>query len=143
MKRSALILALALGVSALSATAQDQGAGPPPGDRPPGFESGTNNITGQAGPPRRGGFHLLPPRAAEFLDLTPDQLKQLSALEAETRAKLERILTPEQMQKLNRMRPPLPRRPEGYEGGPDGVQPGAHDRAGPGAENPSGPPPQN
>ena len=137
-----MILALALGVPALSTMAQDEGAAPPPGDRPPGFENGTNDISSQAGPPHRGGFHLLPPRAEEVLNLTADQRKQLAALEAETRAKLEKILTADQMKKLNQMRPPPPRRFEGDDGGPGGVQPGGQDRGGPGGENQPEPPPQ-
>ena len=65
-------------------------AGPPQSDsQPPAQHVG--------GPGGRGGFHLLPPRAAEILKLTDDQKTQLAALEAETKAKLEKILTPEQM----------------------------------------------
>ena len=77
MKKSAIILALALGASALSLTAQDQGGSPPAGERPPGHEGGPGGRVG------RGGFHLLPPPAIEELKLTADQQKQLTALEAE------------------------------------------------------------
>jgi len=99
MKKSAIIVALALGVSAFTLMAQDQGGLPPADDRPPGNQAGPG---GQHGP---GGFHLLPPQAKEVLNLTADQQAQVTALEAETKAKLEKILTPEQMAKLKQMRP--------------------------------------
>ena len=51
---------------------------------------------------------MLPPRAQEQLNLTADQQKQLVALEAEVKAKLEKILTPEQLRQLEQMRPPRP-----------------------------------
>ncbi len=89
MKQAANILALALGVSAWSAMAQDAG-GQAPG-----------------APPARPGFHLLPPWAMEQLNLTDDQKKQLAELQAEVKAKIEKILTPEQMQQLNQLRPPM------------------------------------
>ena len=128
MKKTAVIVALALGVSAFTSMAQDQGGMPPAGDRPPGNEAGPG---GQHGP---GGFHLLPPQAKEALNLTEDQLAQVTALEAETKAKLEKILTPEQMAKLKQMHPG--QRPGGRnghsghsQGGPGG--PGG-DQGGPG-----------
>src|ERR1039457_3983395 len=114
MKKSAIILALALGVSALSLIAQEQGGPPPPGERPPPPEGGMRGGPGR-GP---GGFHLLPPRAQEQLNLTADQQKQVAALEAEVKAKLEKILTPEQLTQLKQMRPP------GRMGGPGGGGPG-------------------
>jgi Spy/CpxP family protein refolding chaperone len=126
MKRSAIILALALGVSAWSLIAQEQGGPPPSGERPPPPEAGA-----QGGPGRGpGGFHLLPPRAQEQLNLTDDQKKQVAALEAEVKAKLEKILTPEQLKQLKEMRPPQrPGGPGGFggRGGPDG-------QSGPGGE---------
>jgi formylglycine-generating enzyme required for sulfatase activity/phosphatidylethanolamine-binding protein (PEBP) family uncharacterized protein len=53
-----------------------------------------------------GGVRLLPPRAQEQLKLTSEQQKQVSDLETEVRAKLEKILTPEQQEQLKQMRPP-------------------------------------
>lgn len=136
MKKSAIILALAFGVSAL--TAQDQGAGPPPGDRPPPKDGP------QGGPERRpGGFHLLSPRAQEQLNLTADEQKQVAALEVDVKAKLATILTPEQLQQLER--PPQRRGgPRGGPGGPGGpIGPGGPDGpAGPAAPGgPAGPGP--
>ena len=124
MKKSAIILALALGVSAWSLTAQDQAAPPSPGG-PPLSEAGQPGGPGH-GP---GGFHVLPPRAMEQLNLTDDQKKQVAALEAEVKTKMEAILTPEQLAQLKQMRPPG--RPGGH-GGPGG----------PGGENHPPPPPQ-
>lgn len=99
MKRMISTIALALAMSTLSAFAQNAG-GPPQGGGEPG--------KGQ------GGFHLLPPRAMEQLSLTADQLKQVADLETEVKAKLEKILTAEQQQKLKEMRPPQ------RQGGPAG-----------------------
>src|SRR5271165_6396161 len=113
MKTKVILLALALSASTCLLTAQD--APPPPdGQRPPGAESGPR------GP--RGGFHVLPPGAAERLNLTDDQKKQIAAVEADVKAKMEKILTPEQLAQLKKMRPPRPPRfgGGGPEGGPGG-----------------------
>jgi formylglycine-generating enzyme required for sulfatase activity/phosphatidylethanolamine-binding protein (PEBP) family uncharacterized protein len=53
-----------------------------------------------------GGFRLLPPRTQEQLNLTDDQRRQVADLETEVRAKLERILTPEQQAQWQSIRPP-------------------------------------
>ena len=52
------------------------------------------------------GFRLLPPRAQEQLNLTDDQQKQIAELETEAKAKLDKILTPDQQQQLQQFRPP-------------------------------------
>jgi Spy/CpxP family protein refolding chaperone len=65
---------------------------------------------GKKGPPPKG-FELgklLPPHIMEELELTPAQEKQLRELEKETRKKLQKILTPEQqkrVEKLGKRRP--------------------------------------
>ena len=64
--------------------------------------------------------------------------KEIAALEAETKAKLEKILTPEQMQQLKNMRPPM--RPGGAGNGQMRGGPGGHDD---GNGAPSGPPQEN
>jgi len=137
-----IALAATLGALALAASAQDNtppAGGPPPSDSP-------NASQPAGGPGGRGGFHLLPPRAAEMLKLTDDQKTQLAALETETKAKLEKILTPAQMAQLKTMRPPM--RPNGsgggqMRGGPGG--PGGQGQGnGPGPDDnnmPPGPPP--
>jgi len=83
---------------------------------------------GPGGPDGQGGFHILPPRAQSQLNLSADQQKQLADLETETKAKLETIVTPEQMQQLKQLRPPQPQggRRGGGPGGPGG--PGAEGR---------------
>jgi len=91
MKKTSMIIALACAALTLNTLAQDAG-GPPPPEGTPGQ--------------RRGGVHLLPPHAAEQLNLTADQQKQLAELEAEVKAKIEKILTPEQLEQLKKMRPP-------------------------------------
>jgi hypothetical protein len=123
MKYSTTILLLALVVAAWSATAQDQGGAPPTGERPPRGEGGRGG-PGALG--ARRGFHLLPPPVQEQLKLTADQQKQLAALEAELKAKLEKILTPEQLKQLQQMRPPPPA------GGMGGAVPGGRGSGGEG-----------
>jgi hypothetical protein len=140
MKTKLLILALALGASTYIVNAQD---GPLPGDgqQPPAANSQSG---GPNGP--RGGFHLLPPQARQQLKLTADQQKQLTALEADTKAKLAKILTADQMKQLDKMRPPRPQMGQGGQGGgfnrgqggPGGDQGGPNDRQG-GPGGPGGP----
>ena len=116
MKTAAIAIALALAVSTLNVLAQDAG-GPPPAGEGSG-KGGHGRAPGQSGP------HLLPPGAHEKLKLTEDQQKQIADLEAEVKAKLEKILTPEQLQQLKQMHPPHHQ--------------GARDNGGPGAGGPGG-----
>ena len=83
-------------VLTLSSVPAQQGGSPPPAQDRPG---------GQRGGP---GFHLLPRFALDRLNLSEDQLKQVADLERETKAKLAKILTPEQMKTLEELRPPRP-----------------------------------
>jgi hypothetical protein len=39
-------------------------------------------------------FHLIPPLAAEKMNLTPDQQRQIAELEKEVKAELDKILGP-------------------------------------------------
>lgn len=110
MNTKVLLLALALGASTCLLTAQDNNQRPE-GQRPSG---GVGNGRGP------GGIHLLPPRAQEELKLTEEQKKQIAVLEAETKAKLEKILTPEQLEQLKNMRPPMRPGGPGGSGGPGG-----------------------
>ena len=133
MKTKIALLALALGASTGLLCAQDS---TPPADNPPAAQ--------HAGPGGPRGFHLLPPRAAERLNLTDDQKKQIAALEAETKTKLEKILTPTQLEQLKNMRPPMP--PGGPGRGPGGDDSGAPQGPptgsnGDGNNPPDGPPP--
>jgi len=111
MKTKIILLALALGASTCLLTAQDNNQRPE-GQRPPGREGGPGGVGNPRGGP--GGIHLLPPRAQEELKLTEEQKRQIAVLEAETKAKLEKILTPEQLEQLKQMRPPR------GQGGPGG-----------------------
>ena len=138
MKTKLALLALALGASTCILSAQD---GPPPsGNQPPPPRQG-----GPGGPGAPGGFHLLPPGAQQQLQLTDGQKAQIAALENETRAKLEKILTPEQMAQLKTMRPPMRQGGPGgppMRGGPNG--PGRNGGGNPGGDDnnlPPGPPP--
>jgi len=82
--------------------AQDQGApASPPSDSRP--SEGKGGKGGKGGP--GGGLHLLPPRMAEQLNLSDDQKKQISALELEMKTQLEKILQPDQLDKLKQGRP--------------------------------------
>jgi len=66
------------------------------------------NAAAHAGEHKPCCLHLLPPHAQEGLNLTCDQQKQVADLEVETKTKLHKILTPEQLQQLKQMRPPPP-----------------------------------
>jgi len=55
-----------------------------------------------------GGFHLIPRFAVEKMNLTADQQKQIAELEKETKAKLGKILTPEQQKIIEEAHPPRP-----------------------------------
>ncbi len=49
---------------------------------------------------------MLPPPVVEQLKLTGEQLKQVAALETEVKAKVEKILTPAQLEQLKQLGPP-------------------------------------
>jgi len=140
MKQSAIILALVLVVSTWSITAQDQGGPPPSGERPPGHEAGPGGPDSPGGTGGQGGFRLLPLRAEEQLNLTAEQQKQLAGLAAETKAKLEKILTPDQLQQVKQMGPPdrLGGREGGLGGGFGGGDPFAQGGPGGGMGGPGG-----
>ena len=157
MKTKLTLLALALGASTCLLSAQD--SAPPSDNQQPaqqgGGPGGPGGTGAKRGPGGQGGFHLLPPRALEQLKLTDDQKQQLAALEAETKAKVEKILTSEQLDQLKNLRPPMgqggPNGPmmRGGPGGPGGPQmrgspmgPG-QGRGGDHPNFPPGPPPGN
>jgi hypothetical protein len=87
-----------------------------PGFGPPGGPGGF-------GPPPGGGFprpgEVLPPMVQQRLKLTAEQKSQLSALQKEVDARLEKILTADQRKQLDEMRR---RGPGGF--GPPGGGPG-------------------
>jgi Spy/CpxP family protein refolding chaperone len=113
-------LVVALGALVLAANAQDNN---PPNDGPPGADAPRPGMRQNGGPMAQRGFHVLPPFAAQQLNLTDDQKKQIAALDAETKVKLEKILTPEQLEKLKNLHPPMMRQGQGgprMRGGPGG-----------------------
>jgi len=91
MNKSAIITALALGVSTWSLTAQQPGAQPADGQSPPPQAGAPGDLRG---------FHLFPPRTREKLNLSVDQQKQVVGLEIDVRAKLGTILTADQAAKV-------------------------------------------
>jgi hypothetical protein len=115
--------AILLGLGVLFAQPDGTGGGGPraggPASRP-------------SGPPRFP--HLIPPFAAEKMNLTDDQRKQLDDLAKEVKAKLEKILTPEQMEILREARPPRM-----GPGGPGNGQGGQGNRGGQGGQGGQGP----
>jgi len=130
-----IAMVAAIGALALAANAQDNNQ--PPGDPPP---SDTPNASQHAGAPGgRGGFHLLPPPLVQQLKLTDDQKTQIAALEADTKAKLEKILTADQLTQLKNFRPPG--RPGGQMRGGQGRNAGGNGPGGDDNNMPPGPPP--
>ncbi|HWE96199.1 MAG TPA: YHYH protein [Tepidisphaeraceae bacterium] len=85
----------------------------------PSFNRGP---VGRPGPGGRPGFHLIPPFAEPQLNLSADQRQQITALENETKAKLGKILTADQLKTLQETRPP----------GPPGRGPSGPESSGPG-----------
>ncbi len=94
--------------------------GPPDGGPPPGLGRGR---------PRVG--HVLPPFVSDELDLTPRQQKQIAEVEKEVKAKLESILTPDQLRQARQILARGPRGPGGRmgpgRGRPPGGRPPAND----------------
>ena len=107
MKTVALTALVALVIAAPSALirAQNQTA---PTTPPPAGQS-----------EHHGGLHLLPPGAAQALNLKEDQKKQIADLEADAKAKIKNILTPEQLEQLKQMHP---KDGGGHQGGGAGNQ---------------------
>lgn len=75
-----------------SEMADGMGAGPAAGPEPGGAPAG--------------GVHLVPPFAADRMNLSQVQQRQIAELEQTTRARLSKILTPAQMKILDESRPP-------------------------------------
>jgi hypothetical protein len=130
-----------LAFAALAAWAATTGVAQPPEGRGGRGSDRPGGSRGAGGaPPRFELGQVLPPFVRDRLELTEDQEEQLKALEKEVRAKLEKILTPEQRKKLRSVRPPMP--PQGGPGGGRDAGPGG-EGDGPGGRprRPQGPPP--
>jgi hypothetical protein len=91
MNSKTIVLTLALGLAACLVYAQNNNP-PPGGQRPPARPGLATNPGGPGGPggPGAPGFRIVPPPMAERLNLTPDQERQIAALEAEIKTKLEK-----------------------------------------------------
>lgn len=127
------VAALAAGLSALGFVLA---APPREGDRPPG-PGGR-----EGGPPPFKLGAILPPHVRDNIELSPQQQKELEAIEAEVKAKLEKILTADQRKKAETLRP-MPPPPPGGRDGDRPPPPREGDRPRPGAERPrdgDGPP---
>jgi hypothetical protein len=115
--------------------------GPPGGNRGPGGQGpggpggGGPGGRGFGGPPQPG--QILPPFVREGLELTADQTKQLDDLQKEVDARLAKILTDEQKQRLHEMQSRGPGGGTGGFGGPNGPE------GRPGGNRPGRPPGQN
>ncbi len=119
----------------LTAWSQPPEGGPPRGGRggPQGKGQMGKGQQGKGQPGGRGRFQLgsvIPPQMVEELELSPAQSKEIASIEKEVKAKLEKILTKDQLETLNR--PPM-----GGPGGPGGGF-GQRGRGGPGGP-PGGP----
>src|SRR5437660_7780403 len=107
--------------------------------QPPGGPGGPGGPG--SGPPKFGKPELgsvLPPFVRDKLDLSDEQEKQIKDLEKDVKAKLTKILTPDQLKKIDELfkKGPFGKGPGGP-GGPGGKGPGGP--GGPGGKGPSGP----
>lgn len=110
------LLAGALVAAVAEMASAQEGQGVPPRRGEGGGPGGGR--PGGPGGPGQGGFHLLPRFLIERLNLTEAQMQQVSELEKETKAKLEKILTDEQKKTLAETRPPRPGQGGPGQGGP-------------------------
>lgn len=97
------------------------GAGPPPEDGAPGPGAPSPGGPAPGGPPPIG--RVVPDFLIEALELTDEQRDQLAELQRHVDERLKEILTPEQRQRLQSMRPGGPP-PQGiFDGTPDRARP--------------------
>ncbi len=92
----------------------------PPGK---GEKKGKGDKGDKGGPKGKKGFELgrvLPPHVVDELDLTADQRTKLEALEKDVKAKLEKILTADQIKRIDEIGPPPAGGPGGKDGPPGG-----------------------
>ncbi len=115
------MLALSVGMMFVSTEAASQ---PPAGKDGKGGEKGH--------PPRFELGQVFPPPLLEELNLTPAQTKELDAIKAELKAKLDKLLTAEQKTTIENFRP------RGGPGGPDGEKGGKGGKGGKGSKGDKG-----
>ena len=129
MFRMMMLLVVAGGLSglALFGVAQPPGDGGPGEGPPDGPPKGAKGGKGEKGPKGEGKFGsakgkgkfqpgmVIPPHVVADLELSSEQNKSIKDLEKEVLGRLEKILKPEQMEKMRNARPPM-----GGPGGSDG-----------------------
>ena len=136
MFRLAMLLVVTTGLAGMALWGQAQ----PPGDGGPGEDAkgpppkGQKGGRGEKGPKGDGKFGakgkgkgfqpgtVIPPHILDELELTGEQTAAIREIEKDVKGKLEKILTPEQLQKIRDARPPM--------GGPGGGGPGGGGRPG-------------
>jgi hypothetical protein len=117
-----------LGIVALTGLMLNVGAA---SSQAPGRDGDRGRGDRRGGPPRFEVGHVLPPPLVEELQLTKEQQAEIAKLEQEVKQRLAKILTAEQIKKVEAFRPRGP-------GGPPG---GGRDRPRPGRDtNPPGRP---
>jgi hypothetical protein len=140
---------LALAAAAMFALTADSQP-PDGGGKQKGGRGGDQKGGPGGGPGRFELGRVLPPFVREQLELTPDQEKQIDALEKDVKAKLTKILTADQVKQLENMRPgrggpggPPGGGPGGPPGGDDGPPQGGRQKGGNrrGGDDPPPPPP--
>lgn len=131
-------------LTALSASIDKEGGGQPrggrdgmrgPGGPGAGGPDGPGRPGGRFGPPRPG--QIMPPPVREMLNLSPEQEKQVDALQKEVDENLKKILTDDQRKQLDEMR----ERRRGGPGGPPGGRGGPRGPEGRPDERPDDAPP--
>lgn len=103
------VLTFAAAVAMLTGSAASQ---------PPGGKDGKDGKG--KGPPRFEIGQILPPPLLEELNLTPDQAKEIEAIKADVKAKLDKLLTAEQKKTVENFRPRGGDRGPGGPGGDKG-----------------------
>ena len=92
-------------VAAICGTVMSLALAQPPARREGGPAERREGVPAD-GPAAGAQFRVLPPFAQRELQLTPEQLKQIEALEADVQGKMQKILTPEQLKQWTERRPP-------------------------------------
>ena len=121
MKRKRLSLFFATLLTGVVISVTSFAFGQPPRNR-------DGNPERRGGPPRFELGEVFPPPLLDELELTADQEKELDAIKQDLKARLEKLLTDDQKQRVEDFRPRGPRGPGGPDGGgPDGNGPPPRD----------------
>lgn len=134
MFRLAMLLVVTTGLAGMALLGHAQppgegGRGDDPKGPPPKGQKGSKGDKGSKGEGKFGGkgkgkgFQpgtVIPPHILQDLELTGEQTAAIQEIEKDVKGRLEKILTPEQLQKIRDARPPM--------GGPGGGGPGGGNR---------------